>query len=85
MGLRPEHIDEREARPDIDPARVIKASVEMVEMMGAEIHLTAGTGRNSLTARVDASCRRQVGDPVDMVLHMDKAHFFGGPEGRSLL
>jgi multiple sugar transport system ATP-binding protein len=85
MGLRPEHIDEREARPDIDPARVIKATVEMVEMMGAEIHLTAGTGRNSLTARVDASCRRQVGDPVDMVLHMDKAHFFGGPEGRSLL
>ena len=85
MGVRPEDVDEREAVPGAEPARVVRATVEMVEMMGAEIYLTAGTGRNSFTARVDASCRRQVGDPVEMVLNMDKAHFFGGPEGRSLL
>ncbi|HOO21297.1 MAG TPA: sn-glycerol-3-phosphate ABC transporter ATP-binding protein UgpC [Kiritimatiellia bacterium] len=85
MGVRPEDVDECEAVPGGEPARGVRATVEMIEMMGAEIHLTAGTGRNSFTARVDASCRRQVGDPVEMVLHMDKAHFFGGPEGRSLL
>jgi multiple sugar transport system ATP-binding protein len=85
MGIRPEHIDERAARPDADPARVVKATVDVVEMMGAEVYLYANTGRNGFTARVDTSCRRHVGDSVEMVLDMDHAHFFSGPGGQSIL
>ncbi|NLG34523.1 MAG: ATP-binding cassette domain-containing protein, partial [Lentisphaerae bacterium] len=85
MGLRPENIDERPARPDADPARVVKATLDVVEMMGAEVYLYAATGRNAFTARVDAACRRQVGDVLEMVLDLDKAHFFDASGGQSLL
>jgi multiple sugar transport system ATP-binding protein len=85
MGIRPENIDEREAHPEADPARVVKAGVEVVEMMGAEVYLYASTGKNGFTARVGATCRRHVGDPVEVVVDMDKAHFFDAADGQSLL
>jgi hypothetical protein len=44
MGIRPEHIDECGA-PGADPARVVKATVDVVEMMGAEVYLYASAGR----------------------------------------
>ena len=85
MGVRPENIHERAERPDADPAQVVKATVEVVEMMGSEVYLYASTGQTSFTARVRASCRKQIGDPVEVVLDMDKAHFFGGPGDKALL
>ena len=85
MGLRPENVHERAERPDADPAHVVKATVEVVEMMGSEVYLHASTGQNAFTARVRPSCRKQIGDPVEMVLDVDKVHFFGGPEGKALL
>lgn len=85
MGLRPEDIAERETRPDAQPTQVIQADIERVEMMGAEVYLHAHTGKNLLTARVGAACQRQVGDRAELVLDMDKAHFFSGPQGQSIV
>ncbi len=85
MGIRPENIDERSARPEAEPARVLQATVEVVEMMGSEVYLYATTGKTSFTARVDSACRKQIGDPVEVVLDTAKIHFFGGPEEKSLL
>ena len=85
MGVRPENIDERSARPGADPAQVVKATVEVVEMMGSEVYLYASTGQTSFTARVDSSCRLHIGDAVEVALDMDRAHFFGGPGEKSLL
>ncbi len=85
MGIRPENIDERSAVPDADPAHVVKATVEVVQMMGSEVNLDATTGQSSFTARVGASCRKQIGDSVEVVLDMAKAHFFGGDGEKSLL
>ncbi len=85
MGIRPENVDERSARPGADPAHVVKATVEVVEMMGSEVYLYATTGQTSFTARVDSSCRKHIGDAVDVVLDMDRVHFFGGPDDKALL
>ena len=85
MGIRPENIHERSERPQADPAHVVQATVEVVEMMGSEVYLYAGTGQSSFTARVQASCRKQIGDPVEVVLDMDKLHFFGGADEKALL
>ncbi|MDD4342035.1 MAG: TOBE domain-containing protein, partial [Kiritimatiellae bacterium] len=85
MGLRPEDIAERETRPDAQPTQVIQANIERVEMMGAEVYLHAHTGKNLLTARVSAACQRQVGDRAELLLDMDKAHFFSGPQGQSIV
>ena len=85
MGLRPEHIDDRSARPDAPAATVVKALVEVVEMMGSEVYLYANTGQNNFTARVDSSCRKQIGDTVEVVFDMAQAHFFAEADGRALL
>ena len=85
MGIRPENIDERSARPDADPAYVVKATVEVVEMMGSEVYLYATTGKSSFTARVGPTCHKQIGDAVDVVLDLDKVHFFDGADEKALL
>ena len=85
MGIRPENVDERAAKPNANPAHVVKATVEVVEMMGSEVYLYATTGQTNFTARVGPSCRKQIGDSVEVVLDMDKAHFFGGDGEKSLL
>ena len=85
MGIRPENVGEREALPEAHPGRVVRGAVDVVERMGAESFLYATTGRSAIAARVGAACRRRVGESMEVVLDMDKAHFFGGPDGRSLL
>ena len=85
MGVRPENIDERSAAPGADATTVVKATVEVVEMMGSEVYLYATTGKTSFTARVDSSCRKQIGDEVEVVLDTGKLHFFGGPGDKALL
>jgi multiple sugar transport system ATP-binding protein len=84
MGVRPENVDERGSRPEAHPSRVVKAKVEVVEMMGAEVYLYANTGRNGFTARVSPTCATRVGDSMEALLDMDKAHFFAGADGRVL-
>ncbi len=85
MGIRPENMDERPGVTHPDPATTIHATVEVSEMMGAEVYLTSTTGRSGFTARVGAGCTRHAGDSIEIVLDMDKAHFFGVPDGESLL
>jgi len=57
----------------------------VVEMMGSEVYLYANTGQSNFTARVDSSCREQIGDTVEVVFDMAKAHFFAEDDGRALL
>ena len=85
MGIRPENVDDRKARPEAHGSRAIRAKAEVVEMMGAEVFLHGTTGRNEFTARVSASCPLRAGDAFEAVLDMDKAHYFAAADGRSLL
>ena len=64
---------------------MVKSTVEVVEMMGSEVYLYASTGQTGFTARVGPTCRKQIGDAVEVVLDMDKAHFFGGTDEKALL
>jgi len=54
-------------------------------MMGSEVYLYASTGQTRFTARVDASCIKQVGNSVDLALDMSKVHFFDGKTEKALL
>jgi multiple sugar transport system ATP-binding protein len=85
MGIRPENIEDISMSADANPSHLLKATVEVIEMMGSEVFLYASTGQNSFTARVDASCRKQIGDSVELVLDMSQAHFFDGETEKALL
>lgn len=76
FGIRPEDIYDRLFVGQSAPENTIKATVEVVEPMGSEVLLYLNTGLNTLTARVDVHSQASVGQELEFVFDMDKAHFF---------
>ena len=76
FGIRPEHTYAPEyAAPNILPAP-IQATVEVVELLGAEENLFLNTGRHQLVATVDPRARTAVGNKIDLVFDLRNMHLF---------
>jgi len=74
LGIRPEHFIPVTEGSSCD-AR-LRATVEIVEPMGAEIYLYLTTHGNTIQVRVDPMVRVDVNDEIELALDMNKAHFF---------
>src|SRR5690606_27351179 len=67
MGIRPEHVHAPEfAPPNIDAAP-ISATVEVVELLGHELHLYLNSGKNNLVGTVDPRFGVHTGNKIDVV------------------
>lgn len=76
MGIRPEDIHAPEfAPPGIVPVP-FSATVEVVELLGHEIHLFLNTGKNSVVAIVDTRMDVHVGNHVELIMNMANMHLF---------
>ncbi|MFA4944544.1 MAG: sn-glycerol-3-phosphate ABC transporter ATP-binding protein UgpC [Lentisphaeria bacterium] len=75
LGIRPENIGSPAAESQPNPGR-IRATVEVVEPMGAETYLYLTTGKHSFVARVEPHRRCRVGDQVQLAVQLDRLHFF---------
>ncbi|NPV07237.1 MAG: ABC transporter ATP-binding protein [Anaerolineae bacterium] len=76
FGLRPEDChSEQFVPPGVREARV-RAKIDVVELMGAEIYLYCMTGSKQFIARVDPRTRVEPGDEMDLVFNMDHMHIF---------
>jgi multiple sugar transport system ATP-binding protein len=76
LGLRPEDIEGRAAVGEVDPERIFKAQIEVVEPMGAETYLYLNSGAHSFVSRCRSQIVPSVKDCVELVADMTKAHFF---------
>ncbi|MDP6685952.1 MAG: ATP-binding cassette domain-containing protein, partial [Candidatus Omnitrophota bacterium] len=76
FGIRPEDIYDKLFVSEASPDNTVKAVVDIVEPMGAEVFLYITAGKSSLIARVGGHDRPQVGQDMDIVLDMSKVHFF---------
>lgn len=76
LGIRPEDIYDKLFLGDASPENTVKATVEVVEPMGAELYLYFKKGKLSFVARVDAHQKAEVNQDLEVVLDMSKAHFF---------
>ena len=76
LGIRPEHIHAPEYAPPNINAAEIKATVEVVELLGHELHLFLTTGNNNFVATVDTRMAPAIGDTVKLVADMDRMHLF---------
>ncbi|POQ99099.1 glycerol-3-phosphate ABC transporter ATP-binding protein [Alkalispirochaeta sphaeroplastigenens] len=74
FGIRPE--DMVYAAENAPENTTISASVEVVEPLGAEIHIYVNTGSNQLVVRVPPSHMVQVGDAIKLTPNMDKVVVF---------
>ncbi len=75
MGIRPENLH------DVDYSLkkykdVIKAKVQVYELVGAEVYLYFECNSTNMTARVDPNTKARVGDEVDLYLDCDSMHLF---------
>jgi multiple sugar transport system ATP-binding protein len=76
LGIRPEHIHGAAyALPNINAAN-IKANVEVIELLGHELHLFLNSGKNNFVSIVDTRMSPSVGSEVDLVIDADQMHLF---------
>ncbi len=76
FGMRPEHIHAPEYAPPNILAAPMKGTVEVVELLGHELHLYVNSGKNSLVATVDTRKRIGIGNNIDLVMDMSNMHIF---------
>jgi len=76
FGIRPEDIYDKLFVQYAPPENTATATVEVVEPMGAEVYLHLLLGSYTITARVGGHERPRVGQDMDLVFDMSKAHFF---------
>ena len=75
FGVRPEDVGSEEANRE-GSAPTIKASVDVRELMGSEIHLHMNTGKHTFISRAPAHCNHKIGDKAELPVLMKKTHFF---------
>jgi len=76
FGIRPEDIYDKLFVPDPNPRNIIKALCEVVEPMGSEAYLYLKTGQSAFTAKVSGYVQPEANQDIDIVIDMNKAHFF---------
>ncbi|MFW6097251.1 MAG: TOBE domain-containing protein, partial [Chloroflexota bacterium] len=76
FGLRPEHIHAEQFTPPKILAAPIQATVEVVELLGHELHLYLTSGQNTFVGTVDTRLAPSPGQELDLVMDMDRMHLF---------
>ncbi|MBI1976319.1 MAG: sn-glycerol-3-phosphate ABC transporter ATP-binding protein UgpC [Candidatus Omnitrophica bacterium] len=76
FGIRSEDIYDKLFVSMAPPENIVKASVEIIEPMGAEVYLYMRTKRHTFIARVGGHDRPEVNQDIDMVFDMSRVHFF---------
>ncbi len=73
FGIRPENLM---YQPQAGSKNDMSTNIEVVEPLGAEIHLYVGTQNHQMVATVDPNFQFHVGDVAHFVPNLEKAHFF---------
>ncbi len=76
MGIRPEHIHDEEMFMTTMTDGVIKAKVEVTELMGSETYLYLNCEGHNLTARVDPASTARAGDEIEVTIDTTRIHLF---------
>jgi len=85
FGVRPEDIQDVLYATNPNPKHQLKARVEVLEPMGAEVFLYLNTGKHTFIARVDVHGNADVNQELTLVLDMKKTHFFDSESGETIV
>ena len=77
LGIRPEHLMERNNAGDlVPPDSYMNVTVDVVELLGNEIFVYLIAGNQTFTARMDPDIRLQKGEQIQVGSPTDRLHFF---------
>jgi multiple sugar transport system ATP-binding protein len=76
LGIRPENIHATPYVPPEIDAAPLTANLEVVELLGHELHLFVNSGKNSFVSIVDTRLAPTVGNEVNLVANVEMMHLF---------
>jgi len=76
LGIRPEHIHDKEMKGPFPGGEVLRATIEVFEPVGSEVILRAVCGSNQITACVDPHTKARVHDEIDFLVDTKCLHLF---------
>jgi multiple sugar transport system ATP-binding protein len=77
VGIRPENLGLRGKTTIPENGNIVKATVEVVEPLGAETHILANVGGDqTIVARVDPHAQVKAGDQIELVADLPYLHAF---------
>lgn len=76
LGIRPEDIHAEEIFLNSSQESIVQASVEVKELLGAEINLYLIVAGQNATARVNSRYDTKVGDKIKVVFDVNRIHVF---------
>ena len=76
LGIRPEHIFAPNYAPPITNKAMVKGTVEVIELLGNELHIYVNSGQNTYVAAIDIRMNPRIGDTIELVADMDNMHLF---------
>ena len=85
MGIRPEDISDDEAFVRANPGSVVKAVVEVSELMGSEVYLYLNYGGVRFTARVEPETKSRMGSTIKIGFDTNKMHLFDAESEETIM
>ncbi len=85
VGLRPEGISDEVKAVEAAPEASFDVSVEVTELMGAEIYLYLNIGETNLIARVSSRSKSRAGDKIKVAFDMSRLHIFDNDTERCII
>ncbi len=85
LGVRPENIHDRAFVPPGIEASIVRARVDVTELMGNEVFLYLVNGNHEFLARVDPRTGARPGHDIEVALDMSRMHAFDPQTEQALL
>jgi len=76
LGIRPEHIYDKQFKSDLPSGQSMTVTIDVVEPVGSEIILLASCGSDQLTACVEPQTRVKPHDGLELLVDMNRMHLF---------
>lgn len=76
IGIRPEDVHDEDIFLTASPDSVVEASVDVTELLGAEVNLFLTIDGNAVTARVNSRNQAKIGDNIKVAFDVNKIHVF---------
>ncbi len=84
-GIRPEHISDSDDYVAAHPQSVVKAHVDVTEMMGVETYLYMACEGFNLNARVDPKTATRAGDDISIAFKSECIHLFDADTEKTIV
>ena len=76
LGIRPEHIYDKDVKGEFPGGEPLEATVEVVEPIGSQVILLASCGSENLTACVDPQTQAKPNTAIKFVVDTNRLHLF---------